>query len=65
MRNYKYELIKYLKYKKHVSVVETRLMHLRNTMCKQAILHGIVDIIIRKQYLKYSKYLLKLRNGSK
>jgi hypothetical protein len=65
MRSYKYELIKYLKYKKHVSVVETRLMHLRNTMCKQAILHGSVDIIIRKQYLKYNKYLLKLRNGSK
>ena len=65
MRNYKHELIKYLRYKKHVSVIETRLMHLRNKICKQAVLYGDVDNVIRKQYLKYNKYLLKLRNGSK
>ena len=62
---YKDELIKYLRYKKHISVIETRLMHLRNKICKQAVLYGDVDIITRKQYLKYNKYLLKLRNGSK
>jgi len=65
MRRYKDELIKYLRYKKHVSYVETRLMQLRNNICKQAVLYGDVDDIIRKQYLKYNKYLLKLRNGSK
>ena len=65
MRRYKDELIKYLRYKKHVSYVETRLMQLRNNICKQAVIYGDVDDIIRKQYLKYNKYLLKLRNGSK
>ena len=65
MRNYKDELIKYLRYKKHVSYVETRLMHLRNNICKQAVLYGDVDNITRTNYLKYNNYLLKLRNGSK
>ena len=65
MRNYKDELIKYLRYTKHVSYVETRLMQLRNHICKQAVLYGDVDDIVRKQYLKYNKYLLKLTNGSK
>ena len=65
MRRYRDELIRYLKYKKHESLVETRLMNLRNKICKQAVLYGDVDIITRKQYLKYNKYLLKLRNGSK
>jgi len=65
MRRYKDELIKYLRYKKHESFVETRLMNLRNKICKQAVLYGDVDIITRKQYLKYNKYLLKLRNGTK
>jgi len=65
MRRYRHELIRYLKYKKHVSVVETRLMHLRNKLCKQAVLHGNIDIVTRKQYLKYNKYLLKLIHGIK
>ena len=45
--------------------METRLMHLRNKICKQAVLYGDVDDVVRKQYLKYNKYLLKLRNGTK
>ena len=65
MRNYKDDLIKYLRYKKHVSYVETRLMHLRNNICKQAVLYGDVDNTTRTNYLKYNKYLLKLRNGTK
>ena len=65
MGKYKDELIKYIKYKKHVSYVETRLMHLRNNICKQAVLYGDVDDIVRKQYLKYNNYLLKLTNERK
>ena len=65
MRRYRDELIKYLRYKKHVSYVETRLMQLRNNICKQAVLYGDVDDITRKQYLKYNNYLLKLTDGSK
>jgi len=65
MRRYKDELIKYLRYKKHVSAIETRLMHLRNKICKQAVLYGDVDQVTREQYLKYNNYLKKLRNGCK
>ena len=65
MRNYKHELLNYLKYKKHVSYIETRLMQLRNQICKQAVLYGDVDNITRTLYLKYNNYLKQLRNGSK
>ena len=64
MRNYKHELIKYLKYKKHVSYIHTRLMELRNRICKQAVLYGDVDAVTRKLYIKYTNYLKKL-NGTK
>ena len=65
MRNYKDELIKYLKYKKHIHHVENRCMNLRNNICRQACKYGNVDNVTRTNYLKYTKYLLKLRNGSK
>ena len=65
MRNYKHELIKYLKFKKHMGYVESQCMHLRNSICRQACMYGNVDKVIREKYLKYNKYLLKLRNGSK
>ena len=65
MRNYKDELIKYLKFKKHMGYVETRCMHLRNSICRQACKYGNVDKVTRDKYLKYNKYLLKLRNGRK
>ncbi len=65
MRNYKHELIKYLKYRKHMQYVENRCMHLRNSICRQACKYGDVDNVTRTNYLKYNKYLLKLRNGSK
>ncbi len=65
MRYYKDELIKYLKYKKHIQYVETRCMHLRNSICKQAVLYGDVDNTTRKLYKKYNNYLKIIRNGSK
>ena len=65
MRNYKDELIKYLKYRKHMQYVENACMHLRNSICRQACKYGNVDIVTRTNYLKYNKYLLKLRNGTK
>ena len=61
MRNYKHELINYLKYKKHLSYVETRLMNLRNKICKQAVLYGDVDDVTRQLYLKYTNYLKKIK----
>ena len=45
--------------------VETQCMHLRNSICKQACMYGNVDKVTRAKYLKYNKYLLKLRNGTK
>ncbi len=65
MRRYKDELIKYLKYKKHISMIETRLMHLRNKICKQAILYGDVDKVTRQLYKKYNNYLKTIINGTK
>ena len=65
MRNYKHELIKYLKYRKHVQYVENACMHLRNSICRQACKYGNFNNVTRTNYLKYNKYLLKLRNGAK
>ena len=45
--------------------VENRCMHLRNSICRQACKYGNVDNVTRANYLKYNKYLLKLRNGTK
>ena len=61
MRNYKEELIKYLKFKKHMGYVETRCMSLRNSICRQACKYGNVDEVTRKLYLKYNDYLKILR----
>ena len=65
MRNYKNELIKYLKYKKHYAYVEKRTVELRAKICNDAAMHGTINTITRDLYLKYNKYLLKLKNGSK
>ena len=61
MRNYKHELIKCLRYRKHVYYVEARVVELRNDICRQAILYGNVHDITRKLYLKYNDYLKLLR----
>jgi hypothetical protein len=60
MRNYKHELIKYLRYRNHVYYVEAHVVELRNTICKQACKYGNVDNITRELYLKYNRYLLLL-----
>ena len=65
MRNYKNELIKYLKYKKHYAYVEKRTVELRAKICNDAAMHGTINTITRDLYLKYNNYLLKLKNGSK
>jgi len=65
MRNYKHELIKYLRNKKHYNYVEKSVLELRNDICRQATLYGTVDDRKRKLYLKYNNYLIKLTNGTK
>ncbi len=65
MRNYKNELIKYLRYKKHYNYVESRVVELRNKICKDATVYGTIGTRTRELYLKYNNYLLKLKNGSK
>tara|TARA_R100001440_G_scaffold30958_1_gene49347 strand:- start:490 stop:681 length:192 start_codon:yes stop_codon:yes gene_type:complete len=62
MRRYKYELIKYLKYKRHCKYVEARVVELKSKICKDAALHGTIGIITRELFLKYNKYLIKLKN---
>ena len=61
MRNYKHELIKYLRYKRHVYYVEARVVELRNSICRQACKYGNVDNFTRELYLKYNKYLYLLK----
>ena len=65
MRRYKHELIKYLKWKKHYAYVEKRTVELRSKICNDAATHGTIGIITRELYLKYNKYLIKLKNGRK
>ena len=65
MRNYRHELIKYLKWKKHYAYVEKRTVELRSKICNDAATHGTIGIITRELYLKYNNYLIKLKNGRK
>ena len=65
MRNYKNELIKYLRYKKHYNYVESRVVELRNKICQDATKYGTIGTRTRDLYLKYNNYLIKLNNGSK
>ncbi len=65
MRNYKHELKQYLRYKKHYNYVESRVVELRNKICKDATVYGTIGTRTRELYLKYNNYLLKLKNGRK
>ena len=60
MRRYRDELTKYLRYKKHYAYVETRVVQLRNKICRDATLHGVIGTTTRELYLKYNNYLIKL-----
>ena len=65
MRNYRHELKQYLRYKKHYNYVESRVVELRNKICKDATVHGTIGTRTRELYLKYNNYLIKLQNGNK
>ncbi len=54
-------LKEYLKYKRHISYVESRVVELRGMICKQAVLYGTVDNTTRDLFLKYNDYLRLLR----
>ncbi len=57
MRRYKHELQRYLKYKKHVYLIELHVVELRNKLCRQACKYGNVNKVTRELYLKYNRYL--------
>ena len=61
MRKRLHILKEYLRYKKHVSYVESRVVELRNSICRQAIMYGNVDRTTRDLFLKYNDYLKLLR----
>ncbi len=65
MKNYKKELIKYVKYKKHYSYVESRTLELRTKICKDATMYGTISVTARELYLKYNNYLIKLKDERK
>lgn len=65
MRNYRHELKQYLRYKKHYNYVESRVVELRNKICKDATVYGTIGTRTRELYLKYNNYLIKLQNGNK
>ena len=65
MRRYRDELKRYLRIRKHYDYVEKRVVELRNTICRDATMHGTINTNTRKLYFKYNNYLIKLQNGRK
>jgi len=61
MRKRLHILKQYLKYKRHISYVESRVVELRASICKQAVLYGSVDNLTRDLFLKYNNYLKLIR----
>ena len=61
MRKRLHILKEYLKYKRHISYVEGRVVELRSSICRQAVMYGNVDKTTRDLFLKYNEYLLLLR----
>ena len=61
MRRRLHILREYLRYKRHVSYVESRVVELRNQICQQAVMYGSVDNLTRDLFLKYNEYLKLLR----
>ena len=61
MRRRIHILKEYLKWKRHILYVESRVVELRGVICKQAVLYGTVDKTTRDLYLKYNDYLRLLR----
>jgi len=56
------KLHQYLRKQRHEAYVLSRIVELRNQICRQACMYGTVDEITRTVYLKYNKRLSKLQN---
>ena len=61
MRKRLHILKEYLKYKRHISYVESRVVELRSSICRQAVMYGTVDNVTRDLFLKYNEYLRLLK----
>ena len=61
MRRRLHILREYLRYKRHISYVESRVVELRSSICRQAVMYGTVDNLTRDLFLKYNEYLKLLR----
>ena len=53
-------LKEYLKWKKHVSYVEKRVVEVRSKICRQAVQYGTVDNTTRDLFVKYNEYLKRI-----
>ena len=45
---------------KHYNYIESRVVQLRNDICRDALHHGTINTIKRDLVLKYNKYLKEL-----
>lgn len=64
MRRRLHILKEYLRYKKHISYVETRVVDLRRKITKEAIETGCANKLTRILFLKYNEYLKKLNKNT-
>jgi len=64
MRKRLHILKEYLRYKKHISYVETRVVDLRRKIAKEAIETGCADKQTRRLFLKYNEYLKNLNKNT-
>ena len=64
MRKRLHILKEYLRYKKHISYVETRVVDLRRKITKEAIETGCANKQTRILFLKYNEYLKKLNKNT-
>tara|TARA_Y100001972_G_scaffold123859_1_gene171844 strand:- start:214 stop:408 length:195 start_codon:yes stop_codon:yes gene_type:complete len=60
MRRRLHLLKEYLKYKKHQSFVESRVVELRRKITKESIETGCADELTRTLFIKYNNYLKSL-----
>ena len=59
------QIKKYIRFQKHYSYVESRVVELRAEICSKACLYGQVDFLTRSLFMKYNTYLKKLNNIKK
>lgn len=62
MRRRLHILKEYLKYKKHQSLIEERVVELRRKITKESIETGCADELTRTLFIKYNNYLKSLSN---